>query len=339
MSIEFLRLRGNSSSGDDPKESLALVYDADEDNPFVDAESSSAPSDEARMSLAEKQCCGWFVSMSTICRVVVVVSILLVVAICLVAMLVPDACIHFDGPAVPLPDPTYLGVLTDADKQRKHFVVQLHGDSLMKNPEDMHYPFHSLIQDHLSSYSFSIERYADYAKKVSDVVVMIEDAQSFDHDGIIFLGDTDVTNVNWGEVNATSQETRRTKYAADLRYIVESALETKKHIALCSPGMVLTEGWRWFYPVFPKHAMTARFTPETHAKQRQYSAIVEAVAGQFGVPFIDLRAPFLANVYPWRLVYKGCVTRDGEHANAHGTTIMAKLFAEVSVLCVVALPL
>jgi hypothetical protein len=237
-----------------------------------------------------------------------------------------------DGAAMPLPDPTDLGVLTDADKQRKHFVIQLHGDSLMKNPEDLNYPFHSRIHDHLSSYSFSIERYADYAKKVHEVATMIDETRSLAHDGIIFLGDADVTNVNWREVNATSEASRRAEYEADLRYIVESTLEQKKHIALCSPGSVLTEAWRWFYPVFPQHSMTARFTPETRQKQVQYSALVADIAGAYGVPFIDLHPPFLADVYPWRLVYKGCVTRDGEHANAHGTTIMAKMFAEVSSL-------
>ena len=88
--------------------------------------------------------------------------------------------------------------------------------------------------------------------------------------------------------------------------------------------MFLTEGAGWFAPD------TKRFQPSTKKKQLEYSTIVQSVtAAHPNTTFIDLRPPFLAQIYPWRLVYKGCVTRDGEHANAHGAAIMAYLFAQV----------
>ena len=61
----------------------------------------------------------------------------------------------------------------------------------------------------------------------------------------------------------------------------------------------------------------------------QFRAILQSIAQQTNVPFVDLREPFYAQV-PWfRWSYKGCVLYDGEHANAHGVEIMATLYAKV----------
>ena len=61
----------------------------------------------------------------------------------------------------------------------------------------------------------------------------------------------------------------------------------------------------------------------------QFRAILQSIAQQANVPFVDLREPFYAQV-PWfRWSYKGCVLYDGEHANAHGVEIMATLYAKV----------
>ena len=131
----------------------------------------------------------------------------------LIIMLVPDACPHYDQSIRPLPDPTDLGVLSDMDKRQKHFVIQLQGDSLMKNPEDMHYHLHDEIYALLPSYSFSLERYADYSKSMEQVAEMVNRTSSLPHDAIIILGDVDITNVYFDSMNATGQRIHRDRYA------------------------------------------------------------------------------------------------------------------------------
>ena len=140
------------------------------------------------------------------------IVLFLLLAIGLIFMLVPDACPHYDQIIRPLSDPTDLGVLSDMNKQQKHFVIQLHGDSLMKNPEDLHYHLHDEIYALLPSYKFTLERYADYAKSMEQIAFMVNDTSSYPHDAIIILGDVDITNVYFDSMNATTQKTRRERY-------------------------------------------------------------------------------------------------------------------------------
>ena len=151
--------------------------------------------------------CGWKKIQIRRCFPFFVLFVLLATG--LILMLVPDACPHYDQSIRPLPDPTDLGTLSDMDKQQKHFVVQLQGDSLMKNPEDMHYHLHDEISALLPSYSFSLERYADYSKSMEQVAVMINSTSMKPHDAIIILGDVDVTNVFFDSMNASTQRNHR----------------------------------------------------------------------------------------------------------------------------------
>ena len=49
---------------------------------------------------------------------------------------------------------------------------------------------------------------------------------------------------------------------------------------------------------------------------------------QYKIPYLDVHAAFQREVPIYRICYKGCVTRDGEHPSSHGTDIMAKMFAQ-----------
>ena len=193
----------------------------------------------------------------------------------------------------------------------------------MKNPEDEKYPFFSRMYAHLSMYNLTISRYADYSKKLPMVAELIAANAWRPRDAIIVLSDSDVTNEDWAKVNSTYEAALARSYAADMKHIIAQTRLDKVHIAWCSPGSILTEGAGWFAPD------TQRFRTTNKQKQTEYRDIVQATTAAMGVPFIDLREPFLRAVYPYRLAYRGCVTRDGEHANSHGTTIMAKLFADV----------
>ena len=241
----------------------------------------------------------------------------------IVACMLPETCIHADEPAQPLPEHTYLGTVNPVLRQKRHFIVQLHGDSLMKNPEDEKYPFFSRMYAHLGMYNLTITRYADYSKKLPLVAELIAANAWRPRDALIVLSDSDVTNVDWATVNATYQAELKRSYASGMKEIITQARRDKVHIAWCSPGSILTEGKGWFAPD------TQRFRSTNKDKLVEYRDVVQATTAALQVPFIDLRVPFLGSVFPYRLVYRGCVTRDGEHANAHGTTIMARLFAEV----------
>ena len=59
-----------------------------------------------------------------------------------------------------------------------------------------------------------------------------------------------------------------------------------------------------------------------------YTIMNKQVASSFKIPYIDVRAAFLAYV-PWfQLCYSLCVTFDGEHENERGTKIVSKMFAQ-----------
>ena len=58
-----------------------------------------------------------------------------------------------------------------------------------------------------------------------------------------------------------------------------------------------------------------------------YRVLTRAASDAVGVPYIDMRAAFMAEIPDWWLIYAGWVTIDGEHPNARGTQIEAELFA------------
>ena len=280
-------------------------------------------------------------------------AVAVTVLVLAVVALVPDGVCHpWDAPAAPLPDLTYLGTaLTDAEKAAAPpFIVQMHGDSLMKNPVDLGYPFFSRVAEHLPGYPVQLVRYADYAKRMDMVAGMINSSRAAPHRAVIILSDTDVTNVDWAQVNATTAARYRARYESAVRWIIHAARHDGTHLAFSSPGSLLSEAYGVFAPDTP------RFSAPTKRKQTEYRGILQvrelprlelrslalrglksrhpnpiflqALTAEHGVPFIDLSAPFATEVAPWRLVYRGCVTRDGEHANAHGATIMARLYAQ-----------
>jgi hypothetical protein len=57
-----------------------------------------------------------------------------------------------------------------------------------------------------------------------------------------------------------------------------------------------------------------------------YAKMNEELAGEYGIPYIDVRKAFLEAIPFHQLYYRGCVTYDGEHLNARGMKIVAKLF-------------
>ena len=205
-----------------------------------------------RPSFGAFLCCGlirfrdWFSSLNFPFKVLFVFSVLAFWGLLLffiVGCMVPTACsLNVEAPAQPLSDLSFLGVLSSNELRAKHFVVQLHGDSLMKNPIDQHYPFFSRIYQHLAAYNFTLVRYADYAKKMHVIGETINNTRIHKRDAIIVLGDSDVANVDWSTVNTSMQIAYRNEYTQQLVEIIESVQtqEPGVHLAFCSPGSVLT---------------------------------------------------------------------------------------------------
>ena len=52
----------------------------------------------------------------------------------------------------------------------------------------------------------------------------------------------------------------------------------------------------------------------------------QEIAAEYGISFIDVRKAFTDAIPFHQLYYRGCVTYDGEHLNARGMKIVAKLF-------------
>ena len=93
-------------------------------------------------------------------------------------------------------------------------------------------------------------------------------------------------------------------------------------MALAGTG-ILGEGKKLFAPYW-----------ESRYKHKEpmlndYNLMNEAVATQYHIPFINVRDAFLEYVPFYQLCYSKCVTYDGEHENARGTVIVAKLFSDV----------
>ena len=243
----------------------------------------------------------------------------------LISALMVETCYHpLTIPDI-LSDPNHRGILTAAEKMKRHFVVHLHGDSLMLDPE-MKYGMHNRIYHHLTGYNVTLTNYGRYAENMEGVITYLNITMR-QHplpDAVIVLSSTDVINPDFESMPRVDIERMMRAYVQSVHYIVNTTLTQGIHIALVSPGGVLLEG-PFFHPIY--HPI--RFQPNKQSYVVQYRAILQAIATQYHIPFVDLREPFLAGIYPWRLVYKGCVTRDGEHANQYGTTIMSRLFAQV----------
>lgn len=243
----------------------------------------------------------------------------------LVSALMVETCYHpLTIPDI-LSDPNHRGILTTDEKMKRHFIVHLHGDSLMLDPE-MKYGMHNRIYHHLAGYNFTLTNYGRYAESMDGVITYLNITmrQHPVPDAVIVLSSTDVINPDFDSMSHVDVERLMREYVTSVNYIVNNTLHQGSHIALVSPGGVLLEG-----PFFQPINHPIRFQPNKQKYVVQYRAILQAIASQFHIPFIDLREPFLSGIYPWRLVYKGCVTRDGEHANQYGTMIMSRLFAQV----------
>ena len=58
----------------------------------------------------------------------------------------------------------------------------------------------------------------------------------------------------------------------------------------------------------------------------RYTKINKEIAGNFNIPYIDMRQAFLDAIPSNYYGYSGCLTIDGEHENENGAVIVSKMF-------------
>ena len=103
-------------------------------------------------------------------------------------------------------------------------------------------------------------------------------------DAVIVMSSSDVINPDFDSMSKEEVQKRMQQYVQTVKYIVNTTLLQKTHIALVSPGGVLLEG-----PFFQPINLPIRFLPSKQMYVLQYRAILQAISAQFHVPFVDLR--------------------------------------------------
>jgi hypothetical protein len=118
---------------------------------------------------------------------------------------------------------------------------------------------------------------------------------------MILFWDSDVSDVDETLLSAAEIAIVRAAYETDVRYVVGEALKGGAYVALSGPALLLK---------LNKTAMIDAYT-----------AINRRICAEYSIEYIDVRTPLLAS-------YDAGVdpTRDGEHFNNVGTTIVGDLF-------------
>ena len=296
--------------------------------------------------------------------------VLVVIAIIIMAVLSLDgnSCPYKPVTITPLPDPDNLlpagrSPPTPAAKKRREFLLTLLGDSLIIDPE-WKYHFNDKIRNFLGNYNVTVYNHGRRAERMDDILIDTRlsvlnysrspsDWAKRPPDGVIIMSVSDVVTggmaqpVPWA-FGSDAYYAHRRVYADQLAAVVRVIKAARIPLAIASPGTVEGEGYRAFMP--SRLAGLA-------APMADYCEFVQGWAAAHDVPYIDVHNTFLKQIPPYRVVYNGtfrrfiimlvacpclrlsylsvrqtgCVTRDGEHPSDHGSTIMAKMFAEAAI--------
>jgi hypothetical protein len=201
------------------------------------------------------------------------------------------------------------------------FKVVLFGDSLIKYPE-IYYGLTDSIRETLFDVrpvQLFVE--AEFGQKVLDLkhALLAGSVSKHRPDAVIMFWDSDV-DLDESSMTSSEVEQLRATYISNLEFVVSSLASTVKYVAVAGPA-VLGEGRFWFMP------NTDRFR-EKPPMLDDYRIMNKDLAEKYNASYIDIRQAFLDYIPRSQLVYKWCVTDDGEHPNIRGATIVARLFAE-----------
>ena len=134
--------------------------------------------------------------------------------------------------------------------------------------------------------------------------------------GVILFWDSDCSNIDESKLTPQQVVQLRANYSANLLATERLILAATPRLAVAGPEL-LGEG-----PI----GLPDRFANKTQMLD-DYRVLTQNATDAVGVPYIDMRAAFMAEIPDWWFIYAGWVTIDGEHPNARGTQIEAELFA------------
>lgn len=195
--------------------------------------------------------------------------------------------------------------------------VVLFGDSLINKPFNW-YDFGDMIRSRLPENPTEFINEGQNGNTILSMRNRLDSALAHDGDAVIMFWDSDVSDIDETVLTYEEVVELRARYVANLRYVVNATLNypTVRFLAIAGPGL-LGEG-----PIL----LSPRFRGKDPMLDA-YLALNEAVAAEFGVPYINARHA-LQNALPsfWPL-NRWYVTIDGEHLNLRGTAVIADLFA------------
>jgi hypothetical protein len=203
----------------------------------------------------------------------------------------------------------------------KTYKVVLLGDSLIGKPFER-FELDQKIKAYLPKYNLDIVRCAENGARIAGIrdTIMPECALPATPDAVILFWDSDCSDVSEDNMDSEGVDETRTAYLKAVVDTISKLTQTGVFVAIAGPG-VLGEGAKLFAP------KEERFQNKEEMLD-DYSAMNKQVANLFKIPYIDIRAAFMAYVPSYQLCYSLCVTIDGEHENERGTKIVAKHFAD-----------
>jgi hypothetical protein len=188
----------------------------------------------------------------------------------------------------------------------KTYKVVLLGDSLIGKPFER-FQLDQKIKAYLPRYNLDIIRCAENGARIAGIrdIIMPECALPATPDAVILFWDSDCSDVNEDEMDSEGVKDTRAAYYSGVVATINQLTQTGAFVAIASPG-VLGEGAKLFAP------KQQRFQNKEEMLD-DYSEMNKQVANVFDIPFIDIRAAFMAYVPAYQLCYSLCVTTDGEH--------------------------
>ena len=254
----------------------------------------------------------------------------------------PNTCLFVPVTIAALADPTDLlpagrAAPTAAAKAQREFILTLLGDSYLIDPE-WNWQFNAKIKRFLGAYNVTVFNHGRRGERIKDVKVdTIKIFRNLTNprvraegvweprlpDAVIVMTGSDVNSEIPWEYGTADYAAHQAQYLVDYQFVLDMIRQAGVPVAVASPATVITEG-----PLLAPDS--ARFHNKRQPSE-DYCRVTAAFAARNNIPYIDVHGAFLRAIPPYRLCYRGCVTRDGEHPSAHGADIMARMFTQVAV--------
>lgn len=200
------------------------------------------------------------------------------------------------------------------------FNLILFGDSLVRNTYTG-YDLPDRLSHLLPQYDLNVMDFGVGGNKILDMKRRLDDVLNTPCDAVILLWDSDAAYID--EPSMTHDQIRyiRQDYAYNVTYVLSILRQQNADLLLALSGPILMgEGSMSWSVSYQEYQNRQQIMDE-------YRDLNAGIAGAFGIPYIDLRDMFLSALPVYHIGYDTCLTKDGEHVNEAGATIIAKAIA------------